>query len=164
MPTSPQSPLLGVFSVSFQILQDEQETVLHLSHQRQSHLPAQISFSESTGPAGDTRVRPHIALSALLEWGGGESSRGWRPQGLAVTASRPFPTPLFCRILCLRVPDMAWRNREVPCMTLPCAGLTARSFICVLSLHSCFLWGAGWTLVGLAQAHMLMEAPSLTSS
>ncbi|XP_040306033.1 break repair meiotic recombinase recruitment factor 1 isoform X4 [Herpailurus yagouaroundi] len=41
-----------------QILQDEQETVLHLSHQRQSHLPAQISPSESTGPAGDTRLFP----------------------------------------------------------------------------------------------------------
>ncbi|XP_012909548.1 break repair meiotic recombinase recruitment factor 1 isoform X2 [Mustela putorius furo] len=41
-----------------QILQDEQETEPRLSRQEQSHRPTQISPSESTGSAGDTRLFP----------------------------------------------------------------------------------------------------------
>ncbi|XP_030877622.1 uncharacterized protein C19orf57-like isoform X2 [Leptonychotes weddellii] len=41
-----------------QILQDEQETVPRLSCQGQSHRPTQISLSESTDSAGDTRLFP----------------------------------------------------------------------------------------------------------
>ncbi|XP_032691769.1 uncharacterized protein C19orf57 homolog isoform X2 [Lontra canadensis] len=41
-----------------QILQDEPEAVPRLSHQEQSHRPTQISPSESTGSAGDTRLFP----------------------------------------------------------------------------------------------------------
>lgn len=96
----------------------------------------------------------------------GESNPGWWPPGLAVMASCPF-THHFSAGVSTSV-LLAWPRRieRFPAGALPspCRAQPARALTCVCPLYSCFLPGAGWPLVGLAQAHMRMEGFSRSSS